>query len=399
VEPRACREPRNVRTVGAMKRRVRVPEPVARRVVPVVWSAVWLWPLLSPAAAIANGDVHPVVPAVAGLSAFAVLYVAVVIQAFAGPPHRPSPAHLVQLILLAALGIALTSAYVGSTAGWLAVMLYVGAAGSAALRGPAAFGWAVGSVAVLVAVALAHHQDGSTIGANAFNVLMSCGLVFVVKRMTEYISQLRETQAELARSAVEQERLRFSRDLHDLLGHTLSLVVVKAEVVRRLVPRDPQAAVSQAADIETIGRNALAEVRQAVTGYRARTLAAELDGARTALADAGIALTTRDEATPLPPGADALLGWTVREGVTNVIRHSRARHCEIVVHLAGGRTTLEIRDDGVGPAAASAGNGLRGLSERLAAAGGALRYERGATGGFEVVATLPAAERAVVAPT
>jgi two-component system sensor histidine kinase DesK len=244
-----------------------------------------------------------------------------------------------------------------------------------------------------VVVGLAHHLDDSEIGANAFNVLMSCGLVFAIRRMAGYIRELRATQAELARSAVEQERLRFSRDLHDLLGHTLSLVVVKAEVVRRLVPRDPEAAISQAADIETIGRNALAEVRQAVTGYRARTLAAELDGARTALSDAGIALTVREEGAPLPPEADALFGWAVREGVTNVIRHSRAGRCEIAVHQAGDQTTLEIRDDGVGPSGSAAGNGLRGLSERLDAAGGSLRFAAGGTGGFLLTATLPAQSR------
>jgi two-component system sensor histidine kinase DesK len=371
---------------------LRIPGPIARRVVPVVWVAVWLWPLLSPAAGIASGEVHPVVPAIAGLGAFVVGYVAVVIQAFAGEPHAPSRAQLVQLVAVALLGTALATAYTDSAAGWLSVLLYVGAAGSATLRGPAAFCWALGSVAALVVIGLAHHLDGGAIGANAFNVLMSCGLVFAIKRMTEYIFQLRETQAELARSAVEQERLRFSRDLHDLLGHTLSLVVVKAEVVRRLVPRDPDAAASQAADIETIGRNALAEVREAVTGYRSRRFAAELEGARTALSDAGIAVAIREEGAPLPPETDALFGWAVREGVTNVIRHSRARRCDIVVHRLDDLATLEIRDDGAGPgAAAGSGNGLRGLSERLTAAGGALRAEPGAAGGFQVVATLPTA--------
>jgi two-component system sensor histidine kinase DesK len=320
-----------------------------------------------------------------------------VIQAFAGDPRPPTGPHLAQLAGVGVLGVALAAAYAGGPSGWLSILLYVGAAGVATLPGPAAAGWALGSVAAVVVAGAAHHIDGSEVGANAFNVLMSCGLVFAIRRMSAYIKELRETQAALARSAVEQERLRFSRDLHDLLGHTLSLVVVKAEVVRRLVPRDPQAAISQAADIETIGRNALAEVRQAVTGYRARTLAAELDGARTALADAGIALTVREGDAPLAPEADALFGWAVREGVTNVIRHSRARRCEIAVHRSGERATLEIRDDGVGPGAAGTGNGLRGLSERLEAAGGALRVEAGGTGGFLLTATLPAGARDPVA--
>jgi two-component system sensor histidine kinase DesK len=369
----------------------RIPESVAGRVVPVVGAAVWLWPLLSPLAAVITGDVRPMAPAIAGLAAFMVLYVAVVIQAFAHDQRPSTRFQYAQLLGVGVLGVALAAAYAGGPSGWLAVLLYVGAAGVATLAGPAATGWAFGSVGAVVVVGIGHHLDGSEIGANAFNVLMSCGLVFAIRRMTGYIRELRATQAELARSAVEQERLRFSRDLHDLLGHTLSLVVVKAEVVRRLVPRDPAAAISQAADIETIGRNALAEVRQAVTGYRARTLAAELDGARTALADAGIALTVREDGGPLTPEADALFGWAVREGVTNVIRHSHARRCEIAVRLAADEATLEIRDDGVGPDGTGTGNGLRGLSERLAAAGGELRT--GGTGGFLLTAVLPAGVR------
>src|SRR5262249_3732679 len=162
-----CRAPRKLRTVKGMKRSERI----AGRVVPVVWTAVWLWPLMSPVAAIASGHVHPVVPAVAGLAALMVLYVAVVIQAFGGKPHPPTPAPLGQLALLALLGAGLALGYGGGPSGWLSTLLYVGAAGSAMLRGPGAFGWAIGSVAALSTIGLVRHLDGSEIGANAFNVL------------------------------------------------------------------------------------------------------------------------------------------------------------------------------------------------------------------------------------
>ncbi len=120
--------------------------------------------------------------------------------------------------------------------------------------------------------------------------------------------------------------------------------------MRRLAPRDGEAAARQAADIEQIGREALTQVRAAVTGYRGRGLDAELDSARGALADAGVELTVQRIETPLAPETDALLGWAVREGVTNVIRHSSAQKCAITLRL-GDRAELEITDDGVGAAA------------------------------------------------
>ncbi|WP_067133625.1 sensor histidine kinase [Microtetraspora malaysiensis] len=222
--------------------------------------------------------------------------------------------------------------------------------------------------------------------------VLCAGLVpAVIIRLWEAIRELQRTREELARAAVTEERLRFSRDLHDLLGHTLSVVVVKAEAVRRLAPRDVDAAVEQAADIERIGRQALTEVRAAVTGYRGRGLAAELDSARTALADAGIGLTIRTASVDLPPEVDALLGWAVREGMTNVIRHSGATRCEIELEQGtDGGIELRIGDDGGGSPdpgrepGARQGNGLAGLRERVRAAGGRLSAGSAPSGGFRL---------------
>ena len=214
----------------------------------------------------------------------------------------------------------------------------------------------------------------------------------VVIRLTTVIAELRETRQELARSAVAEERLRFARDLHDLLGHTLSVMVVKAQVVKKIATLDPEQAAAQAADIEAVGREALTEVRQTVTGYRGRGLTAELPAARTALSDAGIIALIAVDGAGLPPETDALLGWVVREGVTNVIKHSGATRCEIALSRSDG-VTLEILDDGNGKPATqlpSGGHGLQGLTERVAAAGGKLTCGPRRGGGYRLAVRLPA---------
>ena len=221
------------------------------------------------------------------------------------------------------------------------------------------------------------------------------------------VAQLKATRQELARSAVAQERLRFSRDLHDLLGHTLSVVVVKAEAARRLAPRDLDSALTQVADIESVGRQALTEIREAVTGYREGSLSTELDRARSALTASDIEVVVHESGPPLPPQTEALLGWVVREGVTNVVRHSGATLATIELRTADGHARLTITDNGRGPAAAPpgplgtalrtrAGTGLRGLTERLATAGGSLASGPAQGGGFRVAAVLPVEEEAPV---
>lgn len=372
-----------------------------------IWIAVWMWPLLGPAIATARGQVHPVLPAALGLAAFVTLYL------FIMPPawrERPPPKirTFTMLGLLAALGLALAAGYAGQPDGWLVVLLFVGVAGAAALR-PAGqvFGWLIGVVAALAAIGLARGVGGAELGSTAFSAFMSGVLVFVVRRMNYLIDQLRATQAELAEAAVSQERLRFSRDLHDLLGHTLSVIVVKAAVVRRLAERDAGVAAREAGEIEEIGRRALVEVREAVSGYRERTFGTELDSARKALTGAGIDVTVRESGDPLPPAAESVFGWAVREGVTNVIRHSGARRCDIDVQLLDGHAMLEICDNGNGPGGrdgsdiggpdgpagrATGGHGLRGIAERVRAAGGTFEAGQRAEGGFRLTATIPVAE-------
>ena len=188
-----------------------------------------------------------------------------------------------------------------------------------------------------------------------------------------------------------EERLRFARDLHDLLGHSLSLITLKSELAGRLLPAAPERAASEVHDIEGVARQALREVREAVTGYRQPALAEELESAREMLEAAGIRCRIENGAGTLPGTTDAVLAWAVREGVTNVIRHSGARSCEILVSRDGREIRAEITDDGRGssPGPDGAGSGLSGLAERVAARGGESEAGPLAEGGFSLRVSLP----------
>ena len=217
-----------------------------------------------------------------------------------------------------------------------------------------------------------------------------------VARMGSAIRELQAARRELARLAVIEERERLSRDLHDLLGQTLSMIALKSELARHLVMEEPERGIREISEIERVARQMLREVREAVTGYRQPTLSSELEGARQLLSGAGIDVEIAPLQEVLPPAVDAVLAWTVREGVTNVIRHSRARHCRI--HLTHNNRIVEAEVLNNGGAhervesAARPGLGLAGLRERVSALGG--RMEAGpldATSkeGFRVRVELP----------
>lgn len=357
------------------------------------WAAIWMWPLIGPIGATVRGDAHPIAPAAIGLALLVALYLFCVGRGFGNEFRKPTPTELTALIGFAALGIALALAYGGNDDGWLVLPLYIGAAGASLLTSPLVVPWVIGATLVQIAFSVGYHEGWGDGWSNAFGTLLGSVLVLVVKRLIWLVRQLHNARAELAQAAVAEERLRFARDLHELLGHTLTLIVVKAQVVRRLAATDAVAAGAAGADIEQIGRKALVEVREAVTGYRERAFSDELDGARSALSGAGIDVSVEMAGTPLPAIVDSVFGWAVREGTTNVIRHSGARHCVIAVRRAGDEATLEIRDDGAGGSPDGAGNGLRGLRERLAAAGGTLAAAPQPGGGFRLVATVPVAAK------
>lgn len=199
--------------------------------------------------------------------------------------------------------------------------------------------------------------------------------------------ELTRARAEVARLAAENERTRIARDLHDLLGHSLTTITVKAGLARRLSERDPARAAEEIAEVEELTRRSLAQVRAAVAGYREVTLAGELATSREVLRSAGILPEVPRAVDDVDPAYDELFGWVLREGVTNVVRHARASRCSIAV----GRTWLEVSDDGrggvVGPD--DGGHGLTGIRERTAALGGQVRAAAGTGQGWTLRVQMP----------
>ena len=302
----------------------------------------------------------------------------------AGPDAALLRRRLLVLALMTPL-VPLFGLLVPDTESWWIGMLVVVAAG---LSLPARY--ALGVTAVIVVMSLTSAWLISDVLESALLLeLAFVAAAIAVRRMTISVEQLRAAREELARLAVTEERVRFARDLHDLLGHSLSMIVLKTELAGRLLPGAPEQAASEVREVEQAAREALRQVRAAVAGYRQPELRSELAAARELLTAAGIALTVDDRIGTLPPALNSLLAWAVREGVTNVIRHSRARSCVISITQADGHVWAEITDDGRGGAAAQTGSGLIGLAERAAALGGRIEGGPLPCGGFRLQLEAP----------
>jgi two-component system, NarL family, sensor histidine kinase DesK len=207
---------------------------------------------------------------------------------------------------------------------------------------------------------------------------------------TEIVSAnraLHEAHAEIARLASETERNRIARDLHDLLGHSLTAITVKAALARRLAPSDREASVREIGEVEELSRQALADVRAAVFGYREVTVAGELARGRELLRASGVTADLPTATEVIDPTHQELLGWAVREGLTNVARHARATRCTVTLTPS----VVEIVDDGVGGPAPS-GNGLTGLHERVTAAGGTVEAGPISPRGWRLLVSLQPAD-------
>ena len=350
-----------------------------------IWALPWLLFLVFPVADITSGH-RPAaarVVAVAGLVAFTVVYLRVMGQL--GRPRGVRPDYLV----LVALAVTLAALF---GPGWSGLLIYVSAATAATL--PHRWVWpaVLAAAAVCAGVLLADSTP------ELLFLPVICLLTAFALQGTAHLvglnRELQDAREELARSAVAQERLRFARDLHDLLGHSLSLIALKSELARRLAEVDPPRAAVEMADVEQTARRALAEVRDAVSGYRQVSCAQALAEARAALTGAGIAVRLPDSVPVLPGVVDAALGWVVREATTNVLRHSRARRVTVGLAEDGVRAVLTVTDDGAGSAAAtvlggSPGSGLAGLRERVGALGGELVAGPVDGGGYRVRASVP----------
>ncbi|MGP2439186.1 sensor histidine kinase [Streptomyces sp. JW3] len=209
------------------------------------------------------------------------------------------------------------------------------------------------------------------------------------------LDEARETRARLA---VAEERLRFGRDLHDVIGRNLAVIALKSELAVQLTRRERPEAVDQMIEVQRIARESQREVRAVVRGYREADLNAELTGARGVLDAAGIRCEVTGETAGLPDRVQSALGWVVREATTNVLRHGAAERCAVTVRTTGERVVLTVENDGAGETAGEriggrgggrGGSGLAGLRERLTAVDGTLTAGRAEGGLFRVVAEVP----------
>jgi two-component system sensor histidine kinase DesK len=232
-------------------------------------------------------------------------------------------------------------------------------------------------VVAQIPFALLTPDNGGIVFAPFITVTVIVSLLGITRQIVAN-HKLRDAQATIATLAAAEERARLARDLHDVLGHSLTVVAVKSELAGRLVDIDPARARSEISDIESLARTALADLRAAVTTYREVDLDSELTNARTALAAAGIHPHLPDDGAEVAAELRPLFAWVVREGVTNVIRHSGATTCWVELEPR----RLQVRDDGAGIADGDPGNGLSGLRERAREAGAELIAAPAANGGF-----------------
>ena len=228
------------------------------------------------------------------------------------------------------------------------------------------------------------------IPAVIFSIPSALGAI-IGERLQRANSKLFRKQEEIEHLASLAERERIARDLHDLLGHTLSVITLKAELARKLYDRDAEACKKEIADIERTARQALSEVREAVLGYRDTGLAHELRGAQNALESAGVQFNSQIDETILPAAVENIIALALREAVTNIIRHSDAKHCYFSLVGKGATVQVKIADDGsIGKSSGEdikKGNGLIGMSERVRALNGDLQVE--CKNGLSIGFTLP----------
>jgi two-component system sensor histidine kinase DesK len=372
-------------------------------VLPLLWSITALWsqpqlgvaPIPSPYRAPAwVGTVF-----IAGTMALYLLYAVRI-----WPARRPVWTAAVLLGMATMVALEQVLALTPATTPWL----YVAVVAGAALRP-----WRAGLAVLAMAVASQPERllslpqpPGAPGGPDTWVRLLQIWVPLVATSVTQLVigalsgmlvTSLVRTTAELyaarsglARLAVEEERTRLARDLHDLLGHNLLLMAVKLELAGRLI-RDPdQPGAAEIREVQQMTRETLRDVREVVGGYRQPTLEGELAGAAVALEAAGIALELSDQHGVLTPTLEATCAWLIREGVTNVIKHSGARTCQICLRRDADQLLVGITDDGTGGRANGSGAGLRGLSERVATLHGTLTAAAAASGaGFQLTARLP----------
>ena len=371
-----------------------------------LYAYFWLVCLAFPTVALVQ--LHPaplqLFLALTGLALFVICYVWIMwphpLQR--GAQARMSPTRV--LMLLAALTVLVLMLSLSIDGAFL--WLFIGVGAIAGVMLPARSGFIAVMLLTLLTLGVAVTLGGGLRKADWLQIIPLALLVrglgldmLGLARLANTLQELQAARGELARLAVIEERQRLARDLHDLLGQTLSAITLKSELAARLVEHAPAQAVEEMLAIERLARQTLRDVREAVGGYRQPALQSELDGARELLQAAGITWTVEHTAGTLPPPIDTVLAWVVREGVTNVLRHSRARWCSVRVTRENDTIRAEVTNDDVLAQPADqpgsvqhTGSGLAGLAERAGVLGGRVAaepWQTGAQAGFRLQAELP----------
>jgi len=342
---------------------------------PLIWLPFMFWYFIAPWWKHA-GLLHWIVSTLVG-----VVFVLLYLQAFA----RGGRVRIVCTLLMLLITAVATPFNGGGT---ILLLIYCAAAGSFTTNRWRALAFMVAEAAILLFYAYRLHMEFGFWGST----LMLIALVGLANHFAA-ISHCQKEELRLANDEIEHlakvaERERIARDLHDVLGHTLSLLTLKSELARKLVDRDPERAKLEMQDVERTSRAALADVREAIRGYRSEGFFAELARARAALETAGVTLQCNTVPLELSPQQESVLAMVLREAVTNVVRHAEAQRCEVRLVKEDALCRLEIADDGRGGDAPE-GNGLRGMRERLQSIGGSL--ERLTGQGTRLVIQVPLA--------
>jgi two-component system sensor histidine kinase DesK len=300
----------------------------------------------------------------------------------AGGPHDGRA-----LLAVAALTL-LVALYVAAVAPETYVFYYPAIVAGAAFRWDRALACVAGVITVAFGIALLHGDGLSAATDSAIVMALLGAAAMAVRRHVATTRRLEAARDEIHRLAARDERLRVARDLHDELGQTLSLIVLKSELAQ-LEAAGP--ARDRMAEVTAAARRALQSVRDLVGSFRLPTLAEELDSARSLLEASGIECVIDRGGEAMSPPVEAALAWAVREAATNVLRHSGCRRCRIAVESRGGAIHLEVADNGRGAERFEPGSGLRGLEERVSFLGGRLRAGGLTGGGFRVLVEIPGA--------
>ena len=374
---------------------------------PMRWffSAIWLVYLIQPVSELFGHGVAWIAGGLAITVAFCVIYMLVLMYSDEQP--RLGRYGLVAIAVLAALACTVYGK------DWTTLWIYVSAATGLVLaaapdgRRAATLGVAAVGACYVFFSWVSHQTLENTLIVLLPVLLIGLAMMGFRMQMT-LMRELAQARGTVAKLATNEERLRLARDMHDLTGQSLSMITLKSELAAKRLARLPSSAerdavLTELGDIGQVSRQTLHDIREAVSGYRRPTLAIEVITAQNALEAAGIGLDDDAGLTlssgTFDPDAEAVLAWCLREAVTNVIRHSRARHCRIRLTVHPEELSLEVSDDGDGFAGQEPdhpdGSGLRGMSERLSAIGGRLSLGSATPGpparGFRLVATVPAA--------